>query len=268
MTMTTTNDLGARLLSLGLKATQQGLDDFLARAIRDKWSPPVLMEELCRLESLAKKQRSLDRNLKTSHIGRFKPIAYFDWAWPKKIDRDLIERAFTLDFVTEGRNLVLIGSSGLGKTLLAKNLAHAALRAGFSVLFTTAQDLIADLTCDSPERRRRRLLRYARPRLLCVDEVGYLAHDDHAADLLYNALNPRYEARRSTIVTTNLVFSSWNTVFPNAACIVALVDRLTHHADVTVLEGDSYRVRESEQEAAARRKPSSSALSRSSKRSS
>lgn len=264
---TTPNDLKARLAALGLKATAQGLDDFLARAIRDRWSPPVILEELARLESLAKKQRSLERNLKSSHLGRFKPIADFDWAWPKKVDRDLLERAFTLDFVTEGRNLVLIASSGLGKTMLAKNLANAALLAGFSVLFTTAQDLIADLSCDSPERRRRRLIRYARPKLLCIDEVGYLAHDDHAADLLYNALNPRYEARRSTVVTTNLVFSSWNTVFPNAACIVALVDRLTHHADVTVLEGDSYRVRESELEAAARRKPPSATPSRQAKRS-
>lgn len=263
---TTTSDLPARLSALGLLALAQGLDDFLARAIRDRWPAPVIIEEFVRLESLAKKHRSLERNLKSSHIGRFKPITDFDWAWPKKIDRDLIERAFTLDFVTEGRNLILIGSSGLGKTLLAKNLAHAALLAGFSVLFTTAQELIADLSCDSPETRRRRLARYARPRLLCVDEVGYLAHDDHAADLLYNALNPRYEARRATVVTTNLAFSSWNTVFPNAACIVALVDRLTHHADVTVLEGHSYRVRESELESAARRKPSSTTSPRPVKR--
>lgn len=255
--MTTPSDPAARLAAIGLKATAKGLDDFLARAIKDKWSPTVILEELVRLESSARKQRALDHNLKASRLGRFKPIADFDWNWPKKIDRDLIERAFTLDFVSEGRNLVLIGSSGLGKTLLAKNLALAALQAGFSVLFTTAQDLIADLSCDSPERRRRRLARYARPKLLCVDEVGYLAHDDHAADLLYNALTPRYEARRSTVVTTNLVFAGWNTVFPNAACIVALVDRLTHHADVTLLEGESYRVRESELEAAARRKPPS-----------
>lgn len=262
----TTNDLATQLATLGLKATAKGLDDFLARAIKDRWSPAVLLEELARLESLAKKQRSLERYLKSSQLGRFKPIADFDWAWPKKIDRDLVERALTLDFVTEGRNLVLIGSSGLGKTMLAKNLAHTALLGGFSALFMTAQDLIADLSCDSPERRRRRFKHYTRPRLLCIDEVGYLSHDDHAADLLYNVLKPRCEDRRATVVTTNLVFTNWNTVFPNAACIVALVDRLTHHADVTVIEGDSYRVRESELEAAARRKPASASPSRPARR--
>jgi len=89
----------------------------------------------------------------------------------------------------------------------------------------------------------------------CIDEVGYLAYDDHAADLLYKVINPRYEKRRSIIISTNLAFKDWNTVFPNASCIVTLIDRLTHHADVTLVEGDSYRKRESELEAAARRKP-------------
>lgn len=82
----------------------------------------------------------------------------------------------------------------------------------------------------------------------------HLSYDDHAADLLYKVINPRYEKRRSLIVTTNLAFKDWNSVFPNATCIVTLIDRLTHHADVTAIDADSYRRRESETEAAARRK--------------
>jgi len=166
----------------------------------------------------------------------------------------LIERAFTLDFIPQARNFVLIGANGLGKTLLVKNLAHAALLAGYSVLFRTASDLLADLHEDSPQRLRQKLRFYARPALLCLDEVGYLAYDAHAADLLYEVVNRRYE-HRALVVTTNRAFKDWNTVFPNATCIATLLDRLTHHADVTVIEGTSYRVRESEQEAAARRKP-------------
>jgi DNA replication protein DnaC len=95
---------------------------------------------------------------------------------------------------------------------------------------------------------------YTTPALLCLDEIGYLSYDDHAADLLYKVINPRYEKRRSLLVTTNLAFKDWNAVFPNATCIVTLIDRLTHHADVTSIEADSYRRRESEAEAAARRK--------------
>ncbi len=93
----------------------------------------------------------------------------------------------------------------------------------------------------------------ARPALLCIDECGYLAYDNHAADLLYEVVNRRYE-QRSILLTTNRGFTEWNEVFPNATCIATLLDRLTHHADVTVLEGQSYRVHESEQEAKRRRK--------------
>ena len=123
------------------------------------------------------------------------------------------------------------------------------------ILFRTAAELLEDLQVDSPELRRRKLANYSRPHLLCVDEVGYLSYDNHAADLLYEVVNRRYE-QKSLIVTTNRAFKEWNQVFPNATCIVTLLDRLTHHADVTVIEGSSYRVRESEQEAASRRKRS------------
>jgi DNA replication protein DnaC len=180
-------------------------------------------------------------------------MADFDWNWPKKIDREVIERALTLDFIQEKRNLILLGRNGLGKTMIAKNLAYAAVMAGYSVLFRTAADIIEHLQCDSPQLRRRRIQAYARPHLLCIDELAYLSYDDNAADLLYEVINRRYE-RNSVIITTNRAFKEWNQVFPNATCIATLLDRLTHHADATAFEGESYRVHESEQEAAARRK--------------
>ena len=141
--------------------------------------------------------------------------------------------------------------------MIAKNIAHAAVLAGYSVLFRTAADLLADLDGDSPGLRRRKFRFYARPALLWSStKSATLTYDAHAADLLFEVVNHRYE-RNSILLTTNKGFKDWNTVFPNATSIAALLDRLTHHADITVIEGTSYRVRESELEAAARKKPKS-----------
>jgi len=253
-TPTTKDDLAAQLKDLGLLVTAQGLDDLLARAATQRWSPHQLLEEVARSETADLARRSLERRLAQARLGRFKPMADFEWHWPKKIDRPLIERALTLDFLSQGRNLILCGTNGLGKTMISKNIAHAAVLAGHSVLFRTAGYLLADLDGDSPGLRRRKFRFYARPALLCIDEIGYLTYDSHAADLLFEVVNHRYE-RNSILLTTNKGFKDWNTVFPNATSIAALLDRLTHHADVTLIEGTSYRVRESELETAARKKP-------------
>jgi DNA replication protein DnaC len=240
------------LKQLGLIVTSESLDDLLARASTQRWSPRQLIEEVTRVEAEDRARRSLERRLAQARLGRFKPMADFEWPWPKKIDRALIERALSLDFLSQGRNLILCGSNGVGKTMIAKNIAHAAILAGHTVLFRTVSDLLAELDLDSPAARRRKFRFYARPSLLALDEVGYLAYDAQAADLLFEIVD-RYE-RNSIVLTTNKAFKEWNTVFPNATCIAALLDRLTHHAEITLIEGDSYRKRESEQDTAARKK--------------
>jgi DNA replication protein DnaC len=251
-TMTPKNNLQSKLEYIGLRTITQNFDDFIARATKGRWSPRMVIEKLADIEAEDRSRRSLERRLRISGINKFKPMADFDWDWPKKIERDVIERALTLDFIKEARNLILIGQNGLGKSMIAKNICHAAVLTGYSVLFRSASALIEDLQCESPTARKRKLRTYGNAGLLCVDEVGYLSYDDNAADLLYEVINRRYE-HRSVIVTTNRGFKEWNEVFPNASCIVTLVDRLTHHADVTKIEGKSYRLRESELEASARR---------------
>jgi DNA replication protein DnaC len=248
------NDLKTQLLGIGLTATSEVIDDLIAKATAKRLSPVQIVEQIIATESADRARRSLERRMLRSRVGSFKPMADFDWNWPKKIDRPMIERALSLDFLRDGRNLILLGPNGIGKTMIGRNIAHAAVQAGYSALFRTAAELIDDVSRDSPELRRRRIAHYTRPNLLCIDEVGYLSYDDHAADLLYKIINPRYEKGRSIFVSSNLAFTDWTTVFPNATCIVTLVDRLTHHADVTSLEGLSYRQRESELEAAARSK--------------
>jgi DNA replication protein DnaC len=251
---TNSADLATSLDQVGLRALAAALDDFIARVTKARLSPRQILEEIARLELADKAQRSLQNRLERARLGRFKPMADFNWNWPKKIERDLIERTLTLEFLRERRNLVLLGSNGLGKTMIAKNVAFQAVQAGYSVIFTTAAELIERLQGDlSPTTFRRKLGRYATCQLLCIDEVGYLAYDAHAADLLYKVVDRRYE-KHSILLTTNLAFREWNTVFPNATSIATLLDKLTHHADVTLIEGESYRVHESQREAAERRK--------------
>lgn len=252
-TTTPSDSLAAQLEQIGLHALAGEVDDFLVRATRQRWSPRQILEHLAQAEAAERAHRSLERRLHLSAIKKCKPMADFDWSWPKKMERDVIERALTLDFLAEGRNLILVGANGLGKTMIAQNICHGAVLAGHSVLFRSAAALLEELHRQTPEGRHRKLRAYANVGLLCIDEVGDLSFDDKSADLLYEVINRRYE-RKSVVLTTNRPFKEWNEVFPNATCIVTLLDRLLHHADVTVIEGDSYRRRESEQEAAVRRK--------------
>jgi DNA replication protein DnaC len=197
-------------------------------------------------------RRGLERRLREAHIGRFKPLSDFDWAWPEHCDRGAIEALMTLEFLKERSNIVLVGGNGLGKTMIAQNIAHQAVLHGHCVLFTTAARMLGELAAlDSDSTLRRRLRHYARPRLLVVDEVGYLSYSNRHADLLFELVSRRYE-QTSTIITTNRSFTDWHEVFPNAACIVSLVDRLVHHAEIIGLEGKSYRHKEAQERAAAR----------------
>jgi len=253
-TRTTTDlPLAAQLERIGLRAAAAGVDDLIARATSGRWSPSTLLEEIARIEAADRGRRSLERRLRRSRVGRFKPMADFDWNWPKKIDRARLEQILALGFLRENRNVVLMGPNGVGKTMIARNLVDDAIHAGYSALFRTAADLLDEISCDSPELRKRKIAAYVRPDLLVIDELGYLSYDDHAADLLYRVINPRYDKNRSILITTNLAFKDWTTVFPNATCIVTLVDRITHHCDILNIEADSYRRRESDQEADARR---------------
>jgi DNA replication protein DnaC len=246
-------NLRQQLDRIGLRALSAQLDDMLAHATQQRWSHRQLMERMVQVEMDERAHRSLERRLRLAEIRKFKPLADFEWTWPTSIERDVIERALTLDFLAEARNLVLVGANGLGKTMIAQNICHAAVLAGHSALFRTASALLEDLHRQTPQGRLRKLRAYANVSLLCVDEVGYLSFDDKSADLLYEVINRRYE-KKSIILTTNKPFKQWSEVFTNAACIATMLDRLLHHAEVTVIEGSSYRVRESEQESTARRR--------------
>ena len=209
-------------------------------------------------EEQERQRRSLERRLGAAHIGRFKPVCDFDWSWPKRCDRAALEALMALDFLREAANVVLIGPNGVGKSMWAQNLAHQAVLQGATAFFTTAGQLLGELAAlDSDSALRRKLRHYAAPDLLVIDEVGYLSYGNRHADLLFELVSRRYQAK-STLVTTNRPFAEWHEVFPNAACVVSLIDRLIHNAEVIALDGDSYRLKEArertEQRARRRRK--------------
>jgi DNA replication protein DnaC len=216
------------------------------------------IERLIHWEEQERLRRSLERRLQAARIGPFKPLCDFDWSWPKRCDRGAVEALMSLDFLQEAANVVLIGPNGVGKSMVAQNLAHQALINGATVLFTTAGQMLGELAAlDSDSTLRRRLRHYAAPDLLAIDEVGYLSYGNRHADLLFELVSRRYQTK-STLVTTNRAFADWSEVFPNAACVVSLVDRLIHNAEVIAIEGESYRLKEArernEQRARARRK--------------
>lgn len=205
--------------------------------------------KLLHWEEVERAQRSLERRIRNSKIGQFKAMEDFDWAWPKRIDRAQIEELFTFSFVKEAANVVLAGPNGVGKSMIAQNLAHQALLKGYTATFTTASKLLGELAMqESSAALQRRLARFCRPTVLVIDEVGYLSYDNRHADLLFEVITRRY-TEKPTIVTTNKAFKDWNEVFPNAACVVTLVDRLVHKCEVVSIEGESYRLRESKERA-------------------
>lgn len=249
----TERDLRAILRALGLSATAEGFDDLIALATKKRFGPVELFEHVAALEEKDRAQRGLDRRVKRSRLERFKPMADFDWSWPTKIDRPLVESVLRLDFLAEPRNVVLAAAQGLGKTMIAQNVAHNAVLGGHGVLFISAAQLLLDLGAQESARAlERRLKHYAKIGLLILDEIGFLAFDNRNADLLFQVVSRRYE-KKSTVLTTNLAFRDWPTIFPNATCATALIDRVVHHADVIAIEGESYRAREADAQAKARR---------------
>jgi DNA replication protein DnaC len=224
--MSAPDDLQSRANALRLYGLLAHWPDVVA----EPWVAPLLQ-----WEEDERGRRSLERRIRDAHLGSFKPLCDFDWAWPRRCDRAVVEELMALEFVKDTANVVLIGPNGVGKSTLALNLAYQAIVHGHTALFTTAGQMLGELAAlDSDSALRRRLNRYASPDVLVVDEVGYLSY-------------------------SNRPFGEWHEVFPNAACVVSLVDRLVHRAEVVVIEGESYRVKEARERAEQRTKKRSAA---------
>ena len=215
----------------------------LAKTAADKhWSHLDYLTELVSGEVAGHDDRRVQRCIDQARFPVIKTLDQFDWNWPTKINRLLIQNLFHLDFVKQHANVVFISGTGLGKSHLMTALGHAACLRAHSVLFTGAIEIINTLAAaHTAGSIKRALHRYIKPRVLCIDELGYLPIDKFGADCLFQIISHRYE-RGATMITTNRVYKQWASIFNNDAVLTsALLDRVLHHAETVRIEGKSYR---------------------------
>ena len=182
-----------------------------------------------------------------THLARFpfvKTLEAFDWSYQPSLDKKQIQSLATCRFIETGENVILLGPPGVGKTHLAVGLGLKAIQHGYRVLFTTAAAMLATLTKGLSENRLEEKLKlYTVPRLLLIDEIGYLPIDRQGANLFFQLISRRYE-RGPVILTSNQSFTNWGEVFGDRVIATAILDRLLHHGITVTIRGDSYRLKE------------------------
>jgi DNA replication protein DnaC len=237
--------LRMQLEELRLDYVAQNHEPLAQTAAEKHWTHVDYLARLIDGQSQACQQRSIQRRIQAAGFPVIKTVEDFDWNWPKKINRPVIQNLMRLGFVESRHNVVLVGGVGLGKTHLAIALGHAACMAGHTVRFTTAVEIINTLTAAQvTHRMKSELKKFVRPGLLCIDEVGYLPIDKLGADLLFQVISERYE-RGSIVLTTNQTYKNWPKIFNGDATLTsAVLDRLLHHAETVVVEGKSYRMKD------------------------
>lgn len=236
-------DLVEQLRRIGLRASSEAVHALLTHAQKGKLGIPEFLEQLVELELRERDARNLARRTRMATLGHFKPLDQFEWNHPRAIDRDLYEHLLSLEFLESGQNVLLRGPAGVGKSTLAQNLGLRALERGYTVRYCTLNAALADLLRqESLPATERRLKRYLTPDLLILDELGYVPCDSRAADLLFHIVSRRHE-ERSIVITTNLPFKEWGSVFHGASCLGALVDRFAQDCHVLDVDADSYRRR-------------------------
>lgn len=234
----------AHLLTLGLEQAAEVLQNRLDVAGGREPTYTEFLADLLDTEVAARRQRYLVTRTRLAHFPFHKTLEGFDFGFQPSIDERQVRELAQLAFVQENANVVLLGPPGVGKSHLAVALGVEAIRHGYGTYFTTAYALVEDLRRAHEERRLERRMRiYLAPRVLIIDEVGYLPLDPTAATALFQLISARYE-KGSVILTSNKSFADWGEVFGDQVIAAAILDRLLHHSHVINIRGESYRLRE------------------------
>jgi DNA replication protein DnaC len=241
----TKTGLDEHLSYLKLVYMSENYESLAKTAIQKQWTHVNYLTELTIAEANLKKDRATQSRIRTARFPQIKTLEQFKWSWPRKINQLQVKNLFRLKFVDEKSNVIFLGGVGLGKTHLATALGYHACLKGYTVLFCSAVDAINNLAAaQSAGRLKQELRKYHKPALVILDELGYLPIDKTGADLLFQIISHRYE-QGSLIITTNRVFKDWPEIFNNDSTLTsALLDRLLHHTETVVIEGKSYRMKE------------------------
>jgi len=237
--------LDAHLKYLKLPFMREHHQPLARQAAQKHWSHADYFEKLADGEAALRRDRSIKRRIRLARFPVIKTIDQFNWTWPKKINRLQVQNFFRLQFIKDKSNVIFLGGVGLGKTHLASAVGYDACLKGYNVLFATAIDVINTLAAaQAAGRMKQELKKYIKPSLLIIDELGFLPIDKAGADLLFQVISLRYE-QGAMVITSNRAFKDWAEIFNNDSTLTsALLDRLLHHTETVVIEGKSYRMKE------------------------
>ena len=231
--------------ALKLKAFAENLSDVIQMAAQKNWPTSQVIEHLLDLELESRRKSSIARRFNQSKLFEKPTIDQFDFSFhiSRKKQKNRILNLMTMDFITQKKDVILIGNPGVGKSFLAKCIAYEATQANIKVLFTTTMDLINHLIAAKADHSLLKKLQYYQtPTLLVCDEIGYLPLGTQGSNLFFQVISARHE-KKSTIITTNLPFADWGKIFDSTTVATAIADRLVYNSEILIMEGPSYRKR-------------------------